>query len=65
MTQVNVSMNQKQTSQTQRTDLIAKREGVGGGMNWEVGVSRGKLLHTDKHQSTTVCIHTHICVCAC
>lgn len=36
MTQVNLSMNQKQTSQTQRTDLIAKREGVGGGMNWEV-----------------------------
>ena len=25
--------------------VIAKGEGVGGGMEWEVGVSRGKLLY--------------------
>ena len=46
-------------------DIRFPRGWRGGGMNWEVGVSRGKLLYIDKHQSTTVCMHTHICVCAC
>ena len=26
---------------------VAKREGVGGGMEWEVGVSRCKLLYRE------------------
>ena len=60
MTQVNLSMNQKQTSQTQRTDLIAKREGVGGGMNWEVGVSRYKLLYMNKQQGPRLSTEKYI-----
>ena len=27
--------------------MIAKGEGVGGGMEWEVGVSRGELLYIE------------------
>ena len=27
--------------------MVAKSEGVGGGMEWEVGVSRCKLLYTE------------------
>ena len=27
--------------------LVAKREGSGGGMNWEFGISRCKLLYID------------------
>lgn len=54
MTQVNVSMNQKQISvslaDTENRLVIAKGEGVGGGMNWEVGVSRCRLLYVNKQQ---------------
>ena len=28
--------------------MVAKGEGVGGGMDWEVGVSRCKLLYTER-----------------
>ena len=35
-------------SQTQRTDLwIAKEEGSGGGMEWEFGISRYKLVYRE------------------
>ena len=27
--------------------MIAKGEGVGGGMDWEIGISRGKLLYKE------------------
>ena len=27
--------------------VVAKREGVGGGVEWEVGVSRRKLLYIE------------------
>ena len=27
--------------------MVAKGEGVGGGMKWEGGVSRGKLVHVE------------------
>ena len=27
--------------------MVAKGEGVGGGMDWDVGVSRCKLLYTE------------------
>ena len=26
--------------------VVAKREGFGEGMEWEVGISRGKLMYT-------------------
>ena len=42
-------------SWTQRTDLVvAKRKGVAGGIEWEVGVSRYKLLHRVDKQGPTV-----------
>ena len=28
--------------------MVAKGEGVGGGMDWEGGVSRGKQLYTER-----------------
>ena len=33
-------------SQTQRADLWLPGGGAGGGKDWEVGISRCKLLHT-------------------
>ena len=42
-------------SWTQRTDLVvAKRKGVAGGIEWEVGVSRYKLFHRVDKQGPTV-----------
>ena len=41
MTQMNLPMKQKQNNRL----VVAKGEGVGGGMEWEVGVSRCQLLH--------------------
>ena len=32
--------------------VVAKGEGVGGGMEWEVGVSRCKLLYIERINST-------------
>ena len=45
MKQMNLSMKQKQW--TQRTDMVAKAEGAKGGMEWEIGVNRCKLLYTE------------------
>ena len=42
---MNLSTKQKQT-QIQRTDLgVPRRRGGEGGIHWEFGVSRYKLLH--------------------
>ena len=41
---MNLTMKQKQT---QRTDMLAKGEGVRGGVEWEVRVSRYKLLYME------------------
>ena len=52
MTQMNIRLLTETESQTlENTLVIAKQEGFGGGMEWEVGVSRYKLLHIkmDKH----------------
>ena len=46
MTQLNLSMKHKQTHRENRL-VAAKGEGCGGGMNWEFGVSRCKLLHIE------------------
>ena len=47
MTQMNLSMKQKQT-QRQRTDLWQPRgRRSGGGMDWEFGISRCKLLYRE------------------
>ena len=34
--------------------VVAKGERVGGGMEWEVGVSRGKLLYIDWINNTVL-----------
>ena len=44
MTQMNLSVKQKET-QRQRTDWwLPRGMGVGGGMEWEFGISKCKLL---------------------
>ena len=45
MTQMNLSM--KQNRDIENRLVVAKGEGVGGGMEWEVGVSRCKLLYME------------------
>ena len=32
---------------TENRLVVSKGQGVGGGMHWEVGISRGKLLSTE------------------
>ena len=46
MTQVSLSMQQKQNHTLDKL-VVSKREGTGGGMQWKVGASRYKLLHTE------------------
>ena len=36
--------------------VVAKEEGVGGGMEWEVGVSRCKLLYIEWINNRSYCI---------
>ena len=43
MTQMNLSMKQKRT--LEQREQVAKGVAVGGGMRWEFGVSRCKLLY--------------------
>ena len=45
MTQMNLSVKQKQNHRHKRL-VLAKGERVEGEMEWEVGVSRWKLLYT-------------------
>ena len=44
----NELINQTETdSQTENRLVVAKGEGVGGGMDWEFGISRCKLLYIE------------------
>ena len=43
---MNLSMKQKQTHRENRP-VVGKGEGQWGGMDWEFGVSRCKLLHIE------------------
>ena len=45
MTQTNLSMKQNHGHREQTGGWVAKGEGVGGGMEWEAGVSRCKLSY--------------------
>ena len=48
MTQMNLSMKQKQDhGHREQIGGVAKGEGLGRGMEWEVGVSRYKLLYIE------------------
>ena len=42
----NESMKQKQTQRRRERLVVAKGGGGWGGIGWEIGVSRCKLLHT-------------------
>ena len=44
MTQMNLPVKYKQTTNIEIRLVVANGEEVGGGMEWEVGVSRCKLL---------------------
>ena len=45
MTQMNLSRNRNRIMDIENRLVVAKGVGVGGGMEWEVGVSRCKLLY--------------------
>ena len=47
MTQMNLPVKYKQTTNTEIRLVVANGEEVGGGMEWEVGVSRCKLLYME------------------
>ena len=48
MTQMNLSMKQKQTQQIKKADLwLSKREGSGVGIDWRSGTRRCKLLYIE------------------
>ena len=40
-------MNRNRLTDIENRSVVAKGEGVGGGMKWEVGVSRCKLLYIE------------------
>ena len=40
-------MNRNRLTDIENRSVVAKGEGVGGGMRWEVGVSRCKLLYIE------------------
>ena len=42
---MNLSMKQTEIMDIENTPVVAKGEGFGGGMEWEAGVSRYKLLY--------------------
>ena len=44
---MNLSMKQKRNLDIENRLVVAKEEGVGGGMEWEFGVSRCKLLYIE------------------
>ena len=47
MTQMNLSVKQKQTHRHREQTGGCQGKGGGGGMEWEVGVSRCKLLYIE------------------
>ena len=47
MTQMNLSIKQKQTHRHREQTCGCQERGGGGGMDWEFGVSRCKLLHIE------------------
>lgn len=54
---LNLSMEQNQTHRLKRTDLWFPRGRGGGGLDWEFGISRCKLLYVEqinKQQDPTV-----------
>ena len=44
---IQINLSTKQTQTQGHRLVVAKGEGVGGGMEWEVGVSRCKLLYKE------------------
>ena len=56
MSQINLSMKQKQTHRHRKQYVVASREGGGSGMDGEFGVSRCKLLlHLEWISSESPC----------
>ena len=48
MAQMNLSTKWKQITDIENRHVVAKGEGVGRGMDWEVVVSRCKLLYMEE-----------------
>ena len=55
MTQMNLR-NRNRITDIENRPVVAKGEGVGGGMEWEVGVSRHKLLYIEWINNKVYCI---------
>ena len=47
MKQMNLSVKQKRLTDIKNRLVVAKGMGSGGGMDWELGVSRCKILYTE------------------
>ena len=47
MTQMNLPRKQKHVHRHRKRLLVAKGKGDGGGMDWEFGTSRCKLVHIE------------------
>ena len=58
----NESMKQKHNHKLREQTGVAKEEGAGGGMEWEVGVSRCKLLYTEWIKNKILLYSTENCI---
>ena len=57
MTQMNLPTKEKQTHRHRENRLVvAKGEGAGGGLDWEFGTSRWKLIYIE-------CINSKVLLC--
>ena len=53
---MNLSAKQKWTHEHREQIVVAKGEGVGEGMEWEVGVSKCKLLYIEWINNSSYCV---------
>ena len=44
---MNLSTKRKENHRHREQTVVAKGEGVGGGMDWEFGISRGQLVYVE------------------
>ena len=62
MTQMNLSIKQKQNHRNRKQTGGSQGEGVGRGMEWEFGVSRYKLLYTEWVNNKVLLYSTENCI---
>ena len=60
MTQISLFMKQRQNHR--HRGQTAKGEGVGGGMEWEVGICRYIIIHRIENQQDSTMEHKELCI---